>query len=303
MFLAGLDAGHRPTDFEHMARERAATAREYEAGARRALQRHRISMTTGEFGAVVCDLFTSDTGRPDDGMILYVFGGAFMVGDPFSDLPVIGALAEWTGMTVVAPRYRLAPEHPAPAAADDAVSVYRHLVSAGTVPIALAGESAGGNLALVTAQRVRDAGLPLPEVLALLSPAVDLRTARAVHEPNVDRDPSLHANRMDEVGRVYVGGHDPTDPTVSPIFGDMAGLPPTIITTGTRDLFMSMCVRLCRKMRRAGVHAECRVWDGLWHVFEFYDQYPEAAESLMEIAEFINRHAASGTAPRRRTFG
>ena len=133
------------------------------------------------------------------GTLFYVFGGGFTVGDPFSDLPVIGALAERCRVEVVAPRYRLAPEHPAPAAIDDCRAVYRRLVDRGDAPRLLAGESAGGNLALLLAQGAVAEGLPLPAAVALLSPATDLRRDRELFEPVVGRDPTLGMFRIDEV--------------------------------------------------------------------------------------------------------
>lgn len=290
-WAAANTASARPTNFGDMARVRRDEAAGYEDAARRAGRRHRITMTTTEIGGVVCDLFTSASARRrGEGPLLYVFGGAFMMGDPFTDLPVIGALCELTGLDVVAPRYRLAPEHPSPAAIGDVEAVYRALVRTDRSPAAVAGESAGGNLALLVAQRAVAAGIPRPAVLALLSPAADLRADRALYEPNVEVDPTLHFSRIEEVSAAYVADSDPADPTVSPGLGVMDGLPPTIITTGTRDLLMAGCVRLRDSMEAAGVEVTCQVWDGLWHVFEFDDQIPEQAQSLAEISAFITKH-------------
>ncbi|MCP3935118.1 MAG: alpha/beta hydrolase [Actinomycetia bacterium] len=290
-FLDSCEPDTSPTEFANMGEVRATVASGYQAAADRAVERHQLTIDTYDVAGVECVRFTSRcptvAARPH-AVLIYLFGGAFMVGDPISDLPIIGALAQWTAMTVVAPRYRLAPEHPAPAALDDTLAVYEALADQTSGTLVLAGESAGGNLALLTAQKARDAALRRPSAMALLSPAVDLRPGRDLFEPNVDRDPTLDASRMDEVLVAYVGDSDPADPSLSPILGEMKGLAPTIITTGTRDLFLSPCVRLATKMRRAGVEVDCRVWDGMWHVFEFYDDYPEQDESLAEIADHIN---------------
>ena len=229
----------------------------------------------------------SDTGN-FAGTLLYMFGGGFISGSPYDDLPIIGALAEYCSLEVIAPWYRLAPEHPAPAAAEDCMAVWEHLSAEYPQPLFLAGESAGGNLALLVAQQSAALGLRPANALALLSPAVDLRTDTRLFEPTTYADPTLHSGRMAEITAVYAPDRDLTDPSLSPLFGALTGIPPTIITTGTRDLLLGMCLRLYRQMRRSNAVVECRVWDGLWHVFEYYDQYPEADESLREIAEFVN---------------
>jgi len=163
------------------------------------------------------------------------------------------------------------------------------MVDAEPERLLLAGESAGGNLALLTAQRALATGLPSPGALALLSPAADLRTDRELFGPVVDGDPSISHQRVLDVAGVYPGSYALDDPMVSPVLGPMEGLPPAIITTATRDLLQEMSLRLARRMRRAGVSVECNVWEGLWHVFEFYDDFPESAESLAEIASFLNQ--------------
>ena len=124
--------------------------------------------------------------------------------------------------------------------------------------------------------------------MALLSPATDLRSDAHLFEPTRALDPTLNPLSISEVSTVCVVDADPCDPAVSPLFGEMRGLPPTIITTGTRDMLMTMCLRFARALHRADVDVDTRVWNGLWHVFEYYDEYPESAESLGEIAEFLN---------------
>lgn len=254
----------------------------------RAVDRHQLELADVVVGGIDCLRITSRSGGTTNGRLFYVFGGAFIVGDPETDMPVIGALAEWCGVEVIAPRYRLAPEHTAPAAGEDCWAVYQALA---TVPgrLLVAGESAGGNLALLTAQRAVAEGVRAPAALALLSPAADLRTDPTLYGPVVNSDPSLAFERVLDVARVYPGDLALSDPKVSPGLGPMDGLPPTIITTGTYDLLMEMSLRLARKLRRAGVTVECNVWSGLWHVFEFYDEFPESAESLGDIAGFLNR--------------
>ncbi|MEM7091807.1 MAG: alpha/beta hydrolase fold domain-containing protein [Actinomycetota bacterium] len=276
-----------PIDFTTIAADRAETLERWHVPSRRAIERHRVETAEIEVAGVEC-LRVSDPATESIATMMYVFGGAFIYGDPFSELPITAALAEFAGIELICPNYRLAPEHPAPAAADDCFAVWSDLRTTHD-RLALGGESAGGNLALVTAQRGRDEGLQAPAALALLSPAVDLRTDPELVDAAPD-DPTLSKTRMHDVTRAYTGDFDLDDPRVSPIFGSMEGLPPTIITTGTRDMLLPGCLRLARKLRRANVPVDCHVWDGLWHVFEFYDAYPESTESLRDIANFLRAH-------------
>ena len=226
----------------------------------------------------------------DGRAILYYFGGGYIVGSPFEDLPIAATLARGTGLRVLMPHYRLAPEHPFPAALEDAAAVYRALIERiAPDALAVAGESAGGNLALASLLRSRDAGLPLPAAVALLSPWCDLSKTGDSQRMPEGFDPTLDYDKTLRSGALaYAGARELVDPLVSPLYGDYgAGFPPTLITAGTRDLFLSSCVRLSTRMRQAGVAAELRVWEGLWHVFEFYGELPEAQSSLAEIAAFI----------------
>jgi len=197
-------------------------------------------------------------------------------------------LAELCHVDVIAPKYSLAPEHPAPAAINDCMAVYREVAQSSVGRLLLAGESAGGNLALLVAQSAVNENIRIPDAMGLLSPAADLRPDSDLFEPTYTLDPTLSQANMSDVLTAYLPGIDPKDPLVSPIFGDMRGLPPTIITTGTRDLLLAMCLRTARAMHRANVDVDTRVWNGFWHVFEFYDDYPESAESLSEITSFLN---------------
>jgi epsilon-lactone hydrolase len=238
-----------------------------------------------EIGGVTCLVITPDQ-RADDPDILYLFGGGFITGGPVEDLMISGKLAAMTGRTVISPAYRLAPEHPFPAALHDVEAVARTM----TAPLTIAGESAGGNLALALAIRLIRSGA-IPEKLALLSPAADMTEEFDPHA--APDDPFLSPHLVDAVPVVYASDLDKTNPEISPIHNEFnADWPPTLITTGTRDRFAGQCAALARAIREAGAPADLRLWDSLWHVFEYYD-IPEADLSLREIAAFITGDEAA----------
>ena len=241
-----------------------------------------------EIGGVECLEVTPTSGSASGGTVVYFFGGGHTVGSPEEDIVITAPLAVLAGVRVIAPRYPLAPEHPYPAAVDCAETVYRALVdSTDSARLVVAGESAGGNLALALFQRVRTAGLSMPTAFALLSPWADMGFTGDSHITN--RDPSLSLTERDRVdmASLYRGETPADDPLISPIHADFTGLPPTFMTTGTRDLLLSDVVRLDTAMRIDGVDATLRVWEGMWHVFEFYRQLPEARASMAEIATFV----------------
>jgi len=232
---------------------------------------------------------------PQAGVVLYFFGGGYVEGSPDEDLAITARLAAALRRRIYVPYYRLAPEQPAPAALEDALAVYRALLA--RLPadsLAVAGESAGGGLALSLLIEAGAARLAMPAALALLSPWVDLSktgdslTLLADVAPFMNYDLTLKA-----AAESYAGGRDLRSPAVSPLYATLpAAFPPTLITSATRDAFLSDCARLSTKMRQAGIAAELRVWEGLWHVFEYYPEIPEGRLSLDEVAAFIDRHLA-----------
>ncbi len=235
----------------------------------------------------------------DDRAVLYFFGGAYVMGSPFEDLPISASLAHRLRCKIHAAYYRRAPEHPYPAAVvDDGYAVYQGLLERYRPGgLALAGESAGGNLCLAVALRARENGLPLPAAAVLMSPWCDISksgdtefTLGGGMDPTLDYDLHLH-----DAAVAYADGRDLRDPLVSPLYADFEpGFCPTLITTGTRELFLSDCARLSTRMRLAGADARLHVWEGMWHSFEWYFDLPEAQDSLDEIADFIGAHAKGG---------
>jgi acetyl esterase/lipase len=230
------------------------------------------------------------TNRLSRGVILYCHGGGYVVGSPRVYRRLAARLAALTGCDVAAIDYRLAPEHVYPAAPDDAIRAYRELLSRGidASSIVIAGDSAGGNLALVTLLRARDLGLPLPGAGVLLSPWTDLTGSGASMQTNAKLDPMLPAQRIDEAARMYAPDADLGDPDISPLFGDFGGLPPLSIHVGTTEILLDDSQRLADRARQHGVRVELRTWHRMPHVFPmFADFLPEGRRALDEIAQFI----------------
>ncbi len=256
--------------------------------AERAVARTGVSVREAEIGGVPC-LDIQPKGTPK-GTVLYCFGGGYISGSAQEDLIVSAELCAGTGARVVSVDYRLAPEHPWPAANEDAAVVYDALCASDT-GFALAGESAGGNLALTLMQRAANEGLAAPSAVLLLSPWCDLGHGGDSLHNNDGRDPTLRLDYVRAASALYSGAEDPNRPEISPINGAFsADGPPVMITTGTRDLLLSQCVELARRMRGAGQPVDLEVFDGLWHVFEFYDELPEARASLDACAAFLRSH-------------
>ena len=193
-----------------------------------------------------------------------------------------------TGAALIIPSYRLAPEHPWPAAIDDGFSVYQALCKR---PFACVGEFAGGNLVLAAMLRSKRAGCTLPRALALLSPWCDLNMSSDSQIFNDARDPSLKIQESKMFAWLYAGDHDNTNANISPINGSFdSAFPPCFITTGTRDLLLSLSVRIARCLRESGVKVDLQVWEGLWHIFEWQPRIPEAQQCIRNIAAFLKGH-------------
>ena len=236
-----------------------------------------------------------------DCAILYVHGGGFVMGGGDLAAKAAQVYAAFAAMAVFAVDYRLAPDHPYPAALDDVVAACRGLAERyAPDKIAIVGISAGAALAASALLRLRDLGLPLPAAAILLTPEADLTESGDSFETNRDIDVVLQ-RRPTEPTLLYAGGHDLRDPYLSPLFGDFGrGFPPTLLISGTRDLFLSNTVRLHRALRRAGIFADLHVFEAMPHGGFF--GAPEDAESMAEQTAFlVNRLRAEPRAQRRRT--
>lgn len=224
-------------------------------------------------------------------VLLYIHGGGFILGSAKTDLSLplrIGPLAE---LPVLSVDYRLAPEHPFPAAVDDVLAAYRWLLKSGyrAQDIGVLGDSAGGALTLSLVLAAREAGLPLPGALVVLSPVTDL-TGAGDTRTTLDGDDPLFTPDASLRWAAYLGGRDPRDPIASPVFANLRGLPPLLIQVGTREILLSDSVRLARVARVANVDVTLDVWDGMWHVWQGAAGVPEAEEASREIAGFLTEH-------------
>ena len=258
------------------------------------LERFRPVIDNVEIGGVRCLSISPEApqGTPGDTRLLYFFGGGYFQGSPEEDLPITVTLSHRLNITVISPDYRLAPENPYPAAIEDGQAVYRDLLGGMNVRnILLAGESAGGNLALQVLLWIRENNLAMPQACALLSPWADLTNQGDSFDFNDGRDPTLSTAYADVGAELFAGKRPVDHPGLSPLHGQYdESFPPMMVTSGTRDLLLSTCVRLVSRMRASGVQVDFRVWENLWHVFEYYPQIPEAGQSLLEICQFLARH-------------
>jgi acetyl esterase/lipase len=228
-----------------------------------------------------------------DRAVLYLHGGSYTQGSPLSHRGITTRLAVASGARVLVIAYRLAPEHPFPAAVEDTMTAYRWLLGEGIAPqhMAFAGDSAGGGLAVGAAVALRDAGDPLPGALACISPWTDMKgTGRSV-VTRAKADPWLKADGLAAAGKVYVGDADPRTPLASPIYADLRGLPPLLIQVGTDEILLDDSNRLSERAKAAGVTVTLEVWQGMWHVWHAFGGYiPEADRAIQVIGDFVRRH-------------
>lgn len=240
----------------------------------------RTPLTLAGLSACAFDASEGEAGRT----LLYCHGGGFQIGSVRSHTGLMARLAQASGMRVLGFDYRLAPEHRFPAAPDDAFAAYRALVEAGDRPLALAGDSAGGALALGTAIRARDAGLPLPKVLVLLSPWLDLSMSGGSYSALAEKDIFSRPEQLRAMARTYLGrNHSPGDPAASPVLGDLAGLPPILVHAGAHDITLDDSRLLARRATAQGGRVEVEVFAGMCHHFQVFEELPEAALSLARI--------------------
>jgi epsilon-lactone hydrolase len=230
---------------------------------------------------------------PADKAILYFHGGGFRLGSVASHRDLIAGIAEASRCRVLATNYRLAPEHRFPAAPEDALTAFDWMRAQGfrAEDIALAGDSAGGNLVLTTMLGLRDRGRPLPAAGVLMSPWTDLAATGESYQSRAAADPIHQRSMILALAKNYLGeGGDARNPLASPLYADLAGLPPLLIQAGDRETVRDDATMLAAKAKAAGVDAELQVFDGMIHVFQMFPEIPQAAEAIAAIAAFLRRH-------------
>lgn len=221
-------------------------------------------------------------------VILYCHGGGYTSGGLGFSKVLASKLTRATGLDVLAFDYRLAPEHPYPAAVEDAQAAWDHLMRLGfgARDVVLAGDSAGGNMALVLCLRLRAEGRMLPGALLLMSPWTDMTCSGESLTERADIDPVLTPEYIYAVREAYAGGLDPAQPELSPLLADLAGFPPTLIQVGTHEILFSDAERLAERMKAAGTECRLEVWEGMWHDFQMYPS-KSAAQAMQNAAHFL----------------
>ncbi len=231
-------------------------------------------------------------GHPADApVLLYLHGGGFIACSPETHRPLVSSLVRRIRGRAFVPRYRLAPEFPFPAALDDAKAAYRYLLDVERIApakIVIAGDSAGGGLALSLALAIRDAQWPTPAGIVAFSPWTDLAATGGSLDENSERCAMFAGDTIRRAARFYVGDGDPTSPLMSPLYGDFRGLPPMLVHASEDEVLRDDAIRVAETARRAGVEVELQLWPHVPHVWQFFaGVLPEARASLDATTRFV----------------
>jgi acetyl esterase/lipase len=254
-----------------------------------------VTVTAGELGGVPTAEISVDGVEPRH-VVLYFHGGVYAMGEAALAADLASQVGRRTDAKVISVEYRLAPEHPYPAAVDDALAAYEALLNNGIAPsdIVFAGESAGGGLAIATLVNARDHGLPLPAAAFVMSPMTDLTLAGATMETRREADPLLTAEALQARITDYTSGQDAALALISPLFADLSGLPPLIIQAGTHEVLLDDAVRLAQEAITADVEVTLDITPGVPHVFQAYSALlDEAAAALDRAGQILSAHLAA----------
>jgi acetyl esterase/lipase len=228
----------------------------------------------------------------DGKLVLYLHGGAYIMGSCATHRQMVSYIAKASRVRTLLPEYRLAPEHPFPAAIDDAVRLYRSLLADGYLPddIVIMGDSAGGGLTMATLLSLRDAREPLPAAACLISPWLDLTASGESMSSRAHEDPWFKPGDMPVVTSYYCREDQLRHPLISPVFADLADLPSIYIQVGSDEILLSDSTRCADQIKAVGGNVEIEIWPGMWHVFQvFVHQVPESRRAVRKIGEFVRQ--------------
>ena len=234
-------------------------------------------------------------GAANDRVVLYLHGGGYVMGSINTHRAMIARVARASQARALALDYRMAPEHPFPAAVEDSTAAYRWLLAQGYKPskIAISGDSAGGGLTLATLLALRDAGVPLPAAAAPISPWTDMEGTGASVKTRAAKDPMVGSASLLPMGKMYIGDHNPKDPLASPLYGDYRGLPPLLIQVGDAEVLLDDSTRVAQRAKAAGVKVDLEVWDEMIHVWHVFAKIlPEGQQAIDKIGKFIVEHTS-----------
>jgi monoterpene epsilon-lactone hydrolase len=232
-------------------------------------------------------------GAADDRVILYLHGGGYVMGSVNTHRATIARISRAAKAKALALDYRLAPEHPFPAAVEDATAAYRWLLAQGYKPnkIVIAGDSAGGGLTLAALLALRDAKTPLPAAAVPISAWSDMEGTGASIQTRAEKDPMVGFASLRDMAKNYLGDTDPKNPLASPLHGDYRGLPPMLLQVGDAEILLDDSTRVAEKAKAAGVKVELEVWPEMVHVWHVYAKLlPEAQQAIDRIGEYVIEH-------------
>ncbi len=245
----------------------------------------------------VCNAeWTTTPGWVEGRAVLYFHGGGYTIGSIATHRQVVADISRASKSRVLSLDYRLAPEHPHPAAVEDALAAYRAMLDEGIDPskIAIAGDSAGGGLTAAALVAIRDAGLPRPAAGVCISPWLDLSQSGASYREKAEVDPLVTREVLDMMSAAYLDGQDPKTPLASPLFAKHEDLPPILIQVGTAEVLLDDSVQFEAAVRRAGVDVELDVWEDMIHVWHAFGALlPESGQAIAKIGDYLEGKFAS----------
>ena len=256
-----------------------------------------ISTQAVDAGGVLAEWVVAPGVNPDN-VMLYLHGGGYVVGSIVSHRGLAANLSRATESRVLLIDYRLAPEHPFPAAVEDAITAYRWLVANGTEPsrMVVSGDSSGGGLTVALLVALRDAGDQLPSAGVCISPWVDMEAIGKSMMTRADRDPVVQREVILDFAKAYLGDADPRSPLAAPLYADLTGLPPLLVQVGTAETLLDDATRLADHAKAAGVQVTLESWEDMIHIWHrFGSKLSEAQQAINRIGEYVGQVLAANT--------